>query len=234
MLKDLLLLCFPLFLIHPALHAEEAPPDEFPVDALVEEMMSEIPPLPLPLLIEAISGFEVIDWKGEDRERLEAAAQETIELINQEGVGANRVNEVGNYVEEYIKRSLENRGFKVATPMAQNGRRRSTGYPDLEVFDDDTFLYIEVKTYNPKNVNTTQRSFYLSPSTNPKITRDAYHLLIAFAMQPHPDKPKTWTCERVKFLDLYNLTCNIKFEFNASNRDLYSKEAGLVFFDSAE
>lgn len=202
------------------------------MEALVEEMLSEIPPLSLALLIEAISGFAVYDWEGQQQEALEKAALDALELINRKGVQSKRVNEVGNYVEEHIAKTLREQGFLVDTPLAQNGRRRATGYPDLEAFHGDTLFYIEVKTYNPDNVDTTQRSFYLSPSQNPKVIQDAYHLLIAFAMVPHPEEPKTWVSKGVQFLDLHNLQCELKFEFNASNRDLYNEEAGLVFFQA--
>ena len=34
------------------------------------------------------------------------------------------------------------------------------GYPDIVVGTEIGLIFLEVKTYNKKNVNTTQRSFY--------------------------------------------------------------------------
>ena len=40
-----------------------------------------------------------------------------------------------------------------------------------------------MKTYALKNHATTQRSFYLSPSEDPKVTEKGFHLLIGFEIE---------------------------------------------------
>ena len=94
---------------------------------------------------------------------------------------SNRVNEVGNKIEPFVKNALISMGVEADTPKTKDGKKKSTGYPDLEFRDKNgKWHYLECKTYNAKNVDTTQRSFYFSPSEGFKVIRDSFHFVISF------------------------------------------------------
>lgn len=182
-------------------------------------------------VIERLYGQPVLDYQDESGEYLETAAVAAVRAINAEGVTARRVNEVGNAVEEYVIAALNAAGFAADRPKTVSGRHQSAGYPDVVARRGGRTFYIEVKTYHPRNVDTTQRSFYLSPSDDPKVTEPAFHLLLGFAMVPDADGH--YFARDVHLLDIADLPLDVKIEFNASNRDLYGDETGLEIFSAA-
>ena len=104
---------------------------------------------------------------------------------------------------------------------------KSQGYPDIEFIDKNNQLhYLECKTFNKNNIDTTQRSFYLSRSEDFKIAKDDHHFLISFEIFVFKKsenyniyKTSTW-----KILSLEYLNVDIKYEFNANNQSLYKKD----------
>jgi hypothetical protein len=75
----------------------------------------------------------------------------------------------------------------------------------------------------------TLRSFYLSLTDDPKITCDAMHLIFGFELKKlshagqnrfFPLRWSVWTLD--------SLSLQIKYEFNASNRELYAKHGLLA------
>ena len=96
-----------------------------------------------------------------------------------------------------------------------------------QIIDDQKRVtYLECKTYNLKNIKTTQRAFYFSPSLEGcKITSDARHLVLSFQIEKKSSSvyiPVHW---RIYSID--SLTVQIKHEFNADNRQIYREEALL-------
>lgn len=191
-----------------------------PTDASLPDRLQ---PGPLHAVIEQLFGQTVLIYDDAHRERLESAARTALESINREGISARRVNEVGNAVEPHVIAALNLHGFRAGIPTTASGRQRSAGYPDIVASLDDALFYLEVKTYHPNNIATSQRSFYLSPSADPKVNAPGYHLLIAFAMEVEEDG--RYFARTVRLLDIATLPLSLKLEFNASNRDLY--DAGL-------
>ena len=80
-----------------------------------------------------------------------------------QGIFTARPNEAGNEIEPFVKAALLSQGLKAQTPVTANGKAKASGYPDIEIIGDIP-CYLECKTYNLKNVETTQRAFYFSPS----------------------------------------------------------------------
>ena len=79
-----------------------------------------------------------------------------------------------------IKKALRKLKFNDAdTPVNAKGIKQSTGYPDLGFTYKGLYVYVECKTFNKRNVLTTQRSFYLSPTEGFKVTKDAIHVVSA-------------------------------------------------------
>jgi hypothetical protein len=208
-------------------------------DARSEEILRErirgmregVRDVPLPLIIEEVSGHRVVPWAGEERMALEALAGAVLKSINAEGIEAIRINEAGNAVESHVLVAAREQGFAARRPVAASGRTRAAGYPDLEAVRDERAFYVEVKVFSPATKDSAQRSFYLSPSTDCKVTRDAHHLLIAVELGL--ESSGRYRASRVRWLDLSRLRCDLKYEFNASNADLYAPGAGLVILETA-
>lgn len=192
-------------------------------------MREGVDDVPLPLIVEVFSGHSVIPWTGEERAALERVSSTVLDSINELGVRADRVNEAGNRVESFVETALQNHGFATGRPAGPSGQVHSSGYPDLEAALGGHSFYIEVKSYNTTTVRSTQRTFYVSPSADFKVTRDAFHLLIAIELA---EEDGSYFARSVKWVDLSGLKCDLKYELNASNRDLYNPEAGLVVIDT--
>ncbi len=193
----------------------------------VKQMLSPLKDLPFTVIIKSISGFSVLPFNKETEivDLFEQTFDKAALAINKDGIKSNRPNEVGNYIEPFIKKSLIRFGFIADVPTDKNGRKKSTGYPDIEVQYKNKIFYLEVKTYNIKNINTTQRSFYFSPSENFKVTKNAPHLLISYQMEM--DKNRLYYAKYWKFYSLENLKVDLKHEFNQNNRKMYGDQSYL-------
>jgi hypothetical protein len=192
-------------------------------------MREGVDDVPLPLVVEVFSGHTVIPWEGEEREALERVSAALLSAINESGIRADRVNEAGNKVESFVEEALQGLGFETGRPAGPSGRIHSSGYPDLEAARGGHSFYVEVKSYNTTTIRSTQRTFYVSPSADFKVTRDAFHLLIAIELA---EEDGAYFARSVKWVDLSGLKCDLKYELNASNRDLYDPAAGLVVIDT--
>ena len=88
---------------------------------------------------------------------------------------------------------------------------------------------MDCKIYSGKTKGQTFRSFYLSPSSDPKITEDAFHMLMSFELAT---ERRSGTTVRVPvhwgIYELARLKLHVKFEFNASNSELYTEESLLL------
>lgn len=157
--------------------------------------------------------------------KITAAAAAAAGNARTNGLFSTRANEAGNHMESYVKAAFKAAGLIARTPVTTAGDAQSTGYPDIEIVGDPP-CYLELKTYSATTANTTQRSFYYSPSANPKVTQDALHLLLAYQLEKieiggRPSfAPVQW-----KLITLEDLEVDLKFEFNQSNRGLYGKDA---------
>jgi hypothetical protein len=210
-----------------------APVDEAALRQRIRDLRAGVRDVPLPLIIEELSGHTVHPWQGQQRDELAAVARDVLAAVEREPLAAARVNEAGNAIENHVLAALAAHGFRAGLPAGPSGRAHAAGYPDLEATSADgaTTFYVEVKTYSATTEDSAQRSFYLSPGTDFKITRDAIHLLIA--VQLVPAGPERYSAASVRWLDLSGLRCDLKHEFNANNRDLYRPESGLVILEVA-
>lgn len=159
------------------------------------------------------------------RKKILAAAKLAGERTRKEGIATARANEAGNHIEPFVKAALREVGLHAQTPTNSLGKTQTTGYPDLEISDQPP-CYVELKTFNAATADTTQRSFYYSPSEHPKVTRDALHLLLAFQLEKVERDGKTvFIPAHWKLISLQDLQVHLKFEFNQSNRGLYGSDA---------
>jgi hypothetical protein len=157
--------------------------------------------------------------------RISSAAAAALTNASNARIFSARANEAGNHMESFVKQALRDAGLKARTPVTASGEAQGVGYPDVEILSEPP-CYLELKTYAANTVNTTQRSFYFSPSDNPKVTHDALHLLLAYQLERSERNGKTaFIPVHWKLLTLQDLVVDLKFEFNQSNRGLYGKDA---------
>jgi len=207
------------------------------LEGVISQMLRPLKGLSLNIVIEGLANKKVIPFEKNDKkdiivlEKLKKVAENVLTKINTNGIKRTRPNEVGNDIEPFVKKSLFEVGYKSDTPMTLSGKRKATGYPDIEFQDEyDRWHYIECKTYNIENIDTTFRSFYLSPSEDFKVSKDAHHFGFSFEIflensigNMHIYKVKSW-----KILDLSKLELDVKYEFNSDNKRLYEKELILA------
>ncbi len=207
------------------------------LENVIKQMLRPLKDIPFNLVIESISGNKVVPFNRRNKKDIELLknlikiAKNSAKEINKKGIKRPRPNEVGNDIEPFVRDALNKIGYKADIPITQKGIKKSTGYPDIEFVDkQDGTSYLECKTYNIKNIATTQRSFYLSPSDNFKITKDAHHFVISFEVYVvgRRNRNNIYKCKSWKIIDITKLSVDVKYEFQSDNNRLYSKELVLA------
>jgi len=154
-------------------------------------------------------------------------------FITLKGIFTRRENEVGNHIEPFMIEALNKIGLKADRPETREGKKKAVGYPDIFVIDrKGRPNYIECKTYNERNYQTTQRSFYFSPAERPsdfKVIYDARHIIVSFKIE------RAERAGKMAFIPIYwkifstdNLIGQIKHEFNSTNKQMYTDKALLA------
>lgn len=207
------------------------------LENVIKQMLTPLRNIPLNLVIQAMCGckilpFDVTDPKDRQLlEKLKKVSQIAGENVNRRGITRPRPNEVGNDIEPYVKNALMEVGYFGGTPSTKSGKKKTTGYPDIEFLDEfGRTNYLECKTFNIENIATTQRSFYLSPSEEFKITKDAHHIVLSFEIYVDGSSGRNsiFKCKSWKILSVENLLVDVKYEFNSDNQRLYSKDLILA------
>jgi len=206
------------------------------LEEVIAKFLEPMKGIPFPVAIKALTGFNVLSFDPlivQNRKllhQLSKAAKFAGEKVVKEGIFTARPNEAGNHIEPFVIEALRQVGLKADKPVSKGGRRKTAGYPDIEIEDQDgRIIYLDCKTYNTKTKNQSFRTFYFSPSDDPKITKDAFHLLISFELNIAKRKgkrafiPISW-----QIYTLDKLLIQVKHEFNASNKELYTKKALLA------
>ncbi len=173
----------------------------------------------------SVEQFDVEVPENTDMLRLLVQAMRRVcSAVQSNPIRRPRPNEVGNDIEPFVIAALRSENLRAVRPKATSGRGKSTGYPDIKIVTSGTPIYLEVKTFARKNHNTTQRSFYFSPTDDPKVTEDAHHLAVGFEIVRSGNE---FTPVAFEILDLYGLPCDLKSEFNSDNRRLYDESRVL-------
>ncbi len=207
------------------------------LENVIKQMLRPLKNIPLNVVIEALCEKKIIPFdKSNPRdkkllEKLEAVCVIAGQEVNKVGIVRSRPNEVGNDIEPFVKRALKSVGYQAETPKTITGKSKATGYPDIEFIDEfERSNYLECKTYNIENVSTTQRSFYLSPSEEFKITKDAHHIVVSFEafVAGNEGGKYIFKCNSWKIISLEKLLVDVKYEFNSDNKRLYSPDLILA------
>lgn len=207
------------------------------LEGVISQMLKPLKGISLNVIIEGLSGHKIIPFDLEDEkdnellEILKKVAKKAGKEVNKTGIIRSRPNEVGNDIEQFVKDALNEFKLQASTPLTINGIHKSTGYPDIEFIDNYSRTnYLECKTFNIENIETTQRSFYLSPSDDFKITKDAHHFVISYEIyvNKRSGSENIYKCKSWKLITLENLICDVKYEFNSDNKRLYASELILA------
>jgi len=203
------------------------------LEAIAKVIVRPFKNLPFSSVIRLLSGCKVLkfDHQNPDYITLLSKLKSAAELAGREafkvGIFTKRPNEAGNKIEPFVKEALRQTGLVADTPIAKNGKKKSAGYPDIQItYGDSLTAYLECKTYNIKNIDTTQRAFYFSPSENFKVTKDALHLMLSYQLVIEKrDNKLAYVPIHWKILTLDSLTVDLKHEFNQSNVKIYGKKS---------
>lgn len=206
------------------------------LETIIKQMLVRLTGIPLNLVIETISGFKVMPFDRNDNKdrvvlgKLIEVCDEAGRNINVKGINRSRANEVGNDIESFVKDALNAKGYTAYSPTTRSGGRKTVGYPDIEFIDEfGRANYLECKTFNIANIRTTLRSFYLSPSDDFKITKDAHHFVVSFEIYVETEAGSNiFRCKSWKILSIESLLVDVKYEFNSDNARLYAKDLILA------
>lgn len=140
-------------------------------------------------------------------------------------------------MEPFVIEAITDSGLVTAAPKTKTGKGKATAYPDTKIKTEGGTVFLEVKSYAAENHGTTQRSFYLSPSDDPKVYEDAYHLVVGFEIEDKGANGRKDNRGRELrdyvpvgyiIVDLYGLDCDMKSEFNSDNKRLYEPDRILA------
>jgi hypothetical protein len=205
-------------------------------------MLQPLKNIPFNLAIEAITGKKVIPFDFENAEHqqvLELLTKTALKAgndINKTGILRSRPNEVGNDIESYVKKALNSFKLKAERPAGSKGHKKETGYPDILFWFNNNPYYLECKTYNIKNIKSTQRTFYFSPSDEFKVIYDAPHLMLSYGIYVAGESggKHIYKCKSYKILSIESLLLDVKHEFNSDNKRMYSNNDGAIILYEGE
>ncbi len=212
------------------------------LEGVIKQMLTPLKDIPFNLVIESLTGKKVIPFdfnNQEDKEILDILKKIAVlagKEINKNGIESRRPNEVGNYIEAFVKKAMQQYGLKPDIPAGATGKKKATGYPDIIFFFKGKPNYLECKTYNLENIATTQRSFYFSPSDDFKVVYDTHHFILSYEMglEGRKDDKNIYKCKHYKLLSLESLSLDVKYEFNSDNQRMYSGSNGTIILDEGE
>jgi len=209
------------------------------LEKTISQFLKPLKNISFKIAIKAMSGCNVIPFdkdNPQDQQLLKDLIEATkigAKNANQRGIFTRRENEVGNHIEPFMIDALNKIGLKADRPETKEGKKKAVGYPDIFVKDrNNRPNYIECKTYNERNYQTTQRSFYFSPAERPtdfKVIYDARHLIVSFKIERAEREGKSaFVPVYWKIFSTDNLIGQIKHEFNSTNKQMYTEEALLA------
>lgn len=209
------------------------------LEEAISQFLKPLKNIPFKIAIKAMSDCKVIPFdkdNPDDRQLLKDLIEATkiaARNANRKGIFTRRENEVGNHIEPFMIEALNQIGLEADRPETREGKKKAVGYPDIFVRDrKGRPNYIECKTYNERNYQTTQRSFYFSPAerlTDFKVIYDARHLIVSFKIaRAEREGKRAFVPVYWKIFSTDNLIGQIKHEFNSTNKQMYTDEALLA------
>ena len=179
-------------------------------------------------VIKDLTGYKVFPLTNADAglpaiiNTLRRVAKKVADDIKRTSITRPRPNEVGHDVKKRVSNILQTEKNVNVIPMTNKA-----GYPDFKIRIADEIYFLECKTFQSDQKKKSMRSFYCSdgPSIREKINCDAIHILMSFEMRNQGNK---YTPLSYRLVDLYDLPCTLKKEWNSSNTELYAAGRILV------
>ena len=210
------------------------------IDALIPWLLQEdaqLRGIPFSEVIFDVTGKRVLAFNPKNETDLRVVKQisvvldEVMSQLNSPASviqGSPRINEVSSHFED-LMRALLNKtsGLTCDFPKTTEGRLQRSGYPDLELIDQESHrvYYLDPKLYAIGSRGSSFRTFYFEPkiATN-KVREDAVHFIVGFEHEK-PAADRQWKFTRWDLVDLSHFQVKLKAEFQGSNRDMYRPEA---------
>ena len=214
--------------------------DKTAVDALIPWVLQEdaqLRGIPFSEVIFDATGKRVLAFNpknetdGRVLKQISSALDEVMAQLNMPDSaiqGIPRINEVSSHFED-LMRELLNKvpGFGCDFPKTAGGATQRSGYPDLELIDQQSHrvYYLDPKLYAVGSRDSSFRTFYFEPkvATN-KVREDAVHFIVGFEHEKLA-ADRHWKFTRWDLVDLSHFQLKLKAEFQGSNRDMYRPEA---------
>lgn len=161
-------------------------------------------------------------------DKLSAALDRTLAAINAPSHpihSAPRINEASRFIEDQLLVELNTvPDWTSSIPKTADGKEQRSGYPDIRLeLEDGRIVYLDPKLFARNSRNSSFRTFYFEPKTTTgKVQDDARHLLIGVAHNSGAGGSLQF--ESWDIVDVSRLKVQLKAEFQASNRDLYSND----------
>jgi hypothetical protein len=210
------------------------------VDALIPWLLqkdAQLPGIPFSEVIFDVTGKRVLAFNPKNETDLRVVRQisgvldEVISQLNSPASviqGIPRINEVSSHFEDLMRELLNKTpGLTCDFPKTSEGRLQRSGYPDLELIDQESHrvYYLDPKLYATGSRDSSFRTFYFEPkiATN-KVREDAVHFIVGFEHEK-PAADRHWKFTRWDLVDLSHFQVKLKAEFQGSNREMYRPEA---------
>jgi len=214
--------------------------EKTPVDALIPWLLQEdaqLRGIPFSEVILDVTGKRVLAFNPKNETDLRVVKQISVvldEVMSQLNSPASviqtipRINEVSSHFEDLMRERLNKTpGLTCDFPKTSEGRLQRSGYPDLELIDQESHrvYYLDPKLYAVGSRDSSFRTFYFEPkiATN-KVRQDAVHFIVGFEHEK-PAADRHWKFTRWDLVDLSQFQMKLKAEFQGSNRDMYRPEA---------
>ena len=214
--------------------------EKTPIDALIPWLLQEdaqLRGIPFSEVIFDVTGKRVLAFDPKNETDLRVIKQISVvldEVMSQLNSPASviqgipRINEVSTHFEDLMRELLnKTSGLTCDFPKTTEGRLQRSGYPDLELVDQESHrvYYLDPKLYAVGSRDSSFRTFYFEPriATN-KVREDAVHFIVGFEHEK-PAADRRWKFTRWDLIDLSHFQVKLKAEFQGSNRDMYRPEA---------
>ncbi len=218
---------------------ETAPPESSSpgkdVDSLIPWLLKnreELEEVPFSEVLEATTGQAIVavDRRKDAKvlKTLGGAIAEAVERLNEPDHAIHevgRVNEASRYVEDELRETVGAiPGWTCGVPTTVDGKEQRSGYPDLRIVTSGgKVLFLDPKLYAPGSRDSSLRTFYYEPrGGTSKVHEDAVHLLAGF--RHNGESGRKFRIDAWELVDLSKLQVQLKAEFQASNRDVYTEE----------
>ena len=224
----------------PHIRSDETKPDSA---VLIEWLLQDgrdLKGIPFSEVLAATTGKKILPVNSDVLwlKRLAAVLDRTLAAMNDTAHpihSVGRINEASRFIEDQLMAECNKEpGWSCGIPRTSAGEEQRSGYPDLRlVLDDQSVVYLDPKLFARGSKTSTLRTFYYEPkSATSKVQDDARHLLVG--VQHNGGEGGQIRFEEWDLVDVSKIKVQLKPEFQASNKDMYSSDTILLRSSSSK